>query len=167
MRVMTWTALALLAGCAAGPTPGEAPADAKLVATMRHVAGPREAAAWLEAASLPSDAQRTDGTRAVLLEVSLPEDGSVLTEVAPLELANFVLRIDERDRKQVVVGIDNATAERLAFDLYASPDGQRFRRIPACPVEARGRGFARWPERTREVAVAGLRRATEADARCE
>jgi len=163
---MAWVAAALLAGCAMGPTPGEAPEDAERGVTMRHVSGPQAAGAWLDAANLPSDAQRTDGTRAVLLEVSLPEDGSVLTEIAPLELANFVLRIDERDRRQVVVGIDNATAERLAFDLYASPDGRRFRRIPACPVEARGRGFARWPERTREVAVAGVRRATESDAAC-
>ena len=156
----------LLAACATRPTPGEAPADAEVVATVRHVAGPQEAAAWIDADSLPSDALRTDGERAMLLEVTLPEDGSTLTQVAPLELANLVIRIDQRDRKSVVVGIDNATDAALAFDLFVSPDGKRFRPIRACPVAARGRAFERWPERTAWIAVAGVRRATESDAAC-
>lgn len=149
----------LLAGCATRPTVGEAPADAQVVAEMRYASGPQAAGAWIDAAALPSDALRTDGERALLLEVSLPDDGTVLTEVAPLELANLVVRIDERDRKQVVIGIDNATGAALAFDLFVSPDGERFRRIETCPVAPRGRAFVRWPERTAWIAVAGVRRA--------
>lgn len=155
-----------LAGCAARPSGGEAPPDAEIVATVRHAAGPREAAQWIDVAALPSDALRTDGERALLIEISLPDDGSVLTEVAPLELANLVVRIDQRDRKQVVVGIDNATEAALAFDLFVSPDGQRFRRIPACPVAARGRSFERWPERAAWIAVAGVRRAESGGTDC-
>jgi hypothetical protein len=155
-------AVSTLAGCATRPSVGEAPPDAEVVANVRHVAGPREAGEWIDAAALPSDALRTDGERALLIEVSLPDDGAVLTEVAPLELANLVVRIDERDRKQVVIGIDNATEAALAFDLYVSPDGQRFRRIESCPVAARGRSFERWPERTAWIAVAGVRRAQDA-----
>ena len=167
MRVSLLACVALLcAGCATRPTVGEAPADAQVVATVRHVAGPQEAAAWIDADALPSDALRTDGERAVLLEVTLPDDGSVLTEVAPLELANLVVRIDQRDRKSVVVGIDNATDAALAFDLYVSPDGRRFRQVRTCPVAARGRAFERWPQRTAWIAVAGVRRATDADAAC-
>jgi type IV pilus biogenesis protein CpaD/CtpE len=158
--------LVLLAGCATRPTVGEAPADAEVVATVRHVAGPREAATWIDAAALPSDALRTDAERALLLEVTLPADGTAITEVAPLELANLVIRIDQRDRKSVVVGIDNATDAALAFDLFVSPDGARFRRIGSCPVAARGRAFERWPERTAWIAVAGVRRAAESDASC-
>ena len=156
----------LLAACATRPTVGEAPADAQVVATVRHVAGPQEAGEWIDAAALPSDALRTDGERALLLEVSLPDDGSALTEVAPLELANFVVRIDQRDRKSIVVGIDNATDAALAFDLFVSPDGSRFRRIPSCPVAARGRAFERWPQRTAWIAVAGVRRAAESGPAC-
>jgi hypothetical protein len=150
---------ASLPGCATRPSVGEAPPDAQVVATLRHTAGPQEAARWIDAAALPSDTLRTDDARALLIEVSLPEDGAVLTEVAPLELANLVVRIDQRDRKQVVIGIDNASAAALAFDLYVSPDGRRFRRIPSCAVAARGRSFERWPERTAWIAVAGVRRA--------
>ena len=164
--LLACAALMCASGCATRPTVGEAPGDAEVVATVRHVAGPQEAAAWVDADALPSDALRTDGERAMLLEVTLPEDGSVLTEVAPLELANFVIRIDESDRKQVVVGIDNATDAALAFDLFVSPDGKRFRRIGSCPVAARGRSFERWPQRTAWIAVAGVRRAAESDADC-
>jgi hypothetical protein len=165
MRVSLLVIL-LLAGCATRPTVGDAPADAEVVASVRHVAGPQEAGAWLDADALPSDAVRTDGERAMLLEVSLPDDGSVLTEVAPLELANLVIRIDERDRRQVVVGIDNATDAALAFDLFVSPDGKRFRRIASCAVAPRGRSFERWPERTAWIAVAGVRRAADSDPAC-
>lgn len=162
---LAWLGVVLLAGCAARPTVGEAPADAQVVANVRHVAAPQEAGAWLDAGALPSDAVRTDGERALLLEVSLPDDGSVLTEVAPLELANLVVRIEERDRKQVVVGIDNATDAALAYDLFVSPDGVRYRRIATCPVAARGRAFERWPQRTAWIAVAGVRRAQDGDCR--
>ncbi len=160
--VSLFSASLALAACATQTKVAEAPADAEVVATVRHVAGPRPPAPWLDLAALPADAQRSDGERALLLEVGLPDDGGApVVETAPLELANLVIRIEKREAKQSVIGIENATAAALAYELYLSPDGERFHRVPVCAVAARGPAYERFPERAAWIAVANVRRAED------
>jgi hypothetical protein len=142
-----------LGGCAGTRGPATPPPGSLTVATVRHTAGPQPAAVWLAADALPPDAQRSDGGRALLLEVAL-RDGAVATvETAPLELANLVVRIESRDRRQTVVAIENRNDVALGYSLYVSPDGERFRRVPSCPVAAGGIAYERWPEAAAWIAV--------------
>jgi hypothetical protein len=156
----------LVAGCATSRPGVEVPDDALVVASVRHTAGPQPVGAWVARASLPADAQRSDGERALLFEVAMREGQVVSTESAPLELANLVVRVESRTRRETVVAIENAVDTALAFDLFVSPDGERFRRIPACPVDARGRSFERWPERAAWIAIGRLRAADASAANC-
>lgn len=157
----------LVAGCATPRSGGvEVPGDALTVASVRHTAGPQPEPVWIPREALAADAQRSDGERALLLEVAL-RDGQVLsTESAPLELANLVVRIETRSRRETVVALESAVEVALDFNLYVSPDGERFRRIPSCPVAARGRSFERWPERARWIAIGDLRNAGTAPEGC-
>lgn len=148
LAVVVW-----LGGCAGARGPATPPPGSLTVATVRHTSGPQPAAAWLAAEALPPDAQRSNGTRALLLEVAL-RDGAVSTvETAPLELANLLVRIESRDRRQTVVAIENRNAVALGYALYVSPDGERFRRVPSCPVAAGGIAYERWPEAAAWIAV--------------
>jgi hypothetical protein len=166
----TLLALALLSavtGCATTGPGVEIPDGAMTVASVRHTAGPVPEPVWIARDSLAPDAQRSDGERALLLEVAL-RDGQVASmESAPLELANFVVRVESRSRRETVIALESAVEIALAFDLYVSPDGERFRHIPSCPVDARGRSFERWPERARWIAIGGVRAATGAAEGCD
>jgi hypothetical protein len=150
----------LAAGCATKGPGVEVPEGALTVASVRHTAGPQPQPVWVDRAALAPDAQRSDGERALLLEVALRDGQVASTESAPLELANLVVRVETRTRRETVVAIESAVEIALAFDLYVSPDGERFRRIPSCPVDARGRSFERWPERARWIAIGDVRAVT-------
>lgn len=146
-----------LAGCAAPRTVAEVPPGAEVVATVRHVAGPRPAADWIDRASLPAGTQLTDTSRALLLELRVEGEGAAALQPAPLELANLIVRIESVDPEQTVIAIQNLTDAALAFDLLASPDGRRFRRLPACPVPAGQVAYERWPEPMRWIAIGSVR----------
>lgn len=156
----------VLAGCATSRGGVGVPPDALTVASVRHTAGPQPEPVWVDRAGLGAGAQRSDGERALLLEVTLRDGEVAATEAAPLELANLVVRIESRSRRETVVAIESAVEVALDFELYVSPDGERFRRIPSCPVGARGRSFERWPERARWIAIGAVRRAHAAREGC-
>jgi hypothetical protein len=158
---------AMIIGCASSGPAVDVPADALTVATVRHVAGPQPAAQWIARDALPTDALRGDGERALLLEATLRDERVWSLESAPLELANLIVRIDTRDPKQTVISIDNGSASRLAYDLFLSPDGERFRRVPSCPVVASGSAFERWPERMAWFAIANVRVPTADEPGCD
>jgi hypothetical protein len=152
-------ATAALGGCATSRPGNGAPAEAVPVASVRHTAGPRPAAQWVMRDALPTTSWLSDGERAILVEVTQNDEGVTRAETAPLELANLVVRIDTRRRRETVIAIQSALAMPLAFDLYVSPDGERFRWIPSCPVAAHGTAYERWPERAAWIALANPREA--------
>jgi hypothetical protein len=167
MLRLSFVGLSLLgAGCAATGGGAAVPADALTVASVRHTAGPQPEPVWIARAALPADARRSDGERALLLEVELRDDRVVRVEDAPLELANVVVRVEARTRRETVIAVQSALDRTLAFDLFVSSDGERFRAIPACPVAARSQSFERWPERVAWVAVGNLRAASGLEADC-
>lgn len=148
-----------LGACASRSAISEPPPDAQTVATIRHTAGPQPSGTWVDWHTLAPHAHRSDGERALLLEVGLREGQVDATEPAPLELANFVVRVESRRRRETVVALESAVDVPLDYDLYVSRDGERFRSIPNCPVAARGRSFERWPERAAWIAIANVRAA--------
>lgn len=154
--VVAALALPLLAACAS-KAPGRVPPEALTVATVRHTAAPLPAPAWVSRAQLPPDTQYSDGERALLLEVDARGRGPAQVESVPLELANLVVRIDARNRTETVVAIGNGSEHTLAFDLFVSPDGERFRAITACPVAPGLDAYERWPERAAWIALANVR----------
>jgi hypothetical protein len=156
-----------IGGCAGRGGVAEPPPDALTVATVRHTAGPQPRGAWVDWGTLAPQAQRSDGERALLLEVGLREGEVVATEPAPLELANFVVRVEARSRRETVIALESAVDVALGFELYVSADGERFRAIPSCPVPARGRSFERWPERAAWIAIARVRAAEGAFPGCD
>lgn len=156
-----------LAACASQRGGGAVPPEAMTVATVRHTAGPQPQAAWIERGALPADAQRSDGERALLLEARLVEGRVVALERAPLELANLIVRVESRDRRQTVIAVQNGSSEMLAYDLFVSPDGERFRAIPSCPAQPHASAYERWPERAAWIAVANVRAVTTKSPGCE
>lgn len=157
----TWLAVGslLLTACASAPRSGAVPPGALTVASVRHTSAPQPAPVWVLRESLPAGAYRGDERRALLLEVALHEGQVRSVESAPLELANLRVRIEARDREQTVVAIENHTAAALAFDLFLSPDGERFRLVPSCPVAAGTTAYERWPEPARWLAIGAVRTA--------
>ena len=151
------TSACLMLGCATRGPGVEVPEGALTVASVRHTAGPQPEPVWVSRDALAPDAQRSDGERALLLEVALRDGRVVSTESAPLELANLVVRVESRTRRETVIALESAVEIALDLNLYVSPDGERFRRIPSCPVGARGRSFERWPERARWIAIGDVR----------
>jgi hypothetical protein len=157
----------LLTACASAPRSGAVPPGALTVASVRHTAAPLPAPVWVSRDSLPADAHRSDEQRALLLEVALHEGQVRSVESAPLELANLRVRIEARDREQTVVAIENDTATALAFELYLSPDGERFRLIPSCPVAPGTTAYERWPQAARWLAIGAVRAADGTASGCE
>jgi predicted small lipoprotein YifL len=156
-----------IAGCASRGGVAQPPPDASTVATVRHTAGPQPQGTWVDWDTLAPQAHRSDGERALLLEVTQREGQVVAVEAAPLELANFVVRVEARSRRETVVALESAVDVGLDFDLYVSRDGERFRSIPVCSVAARGRSFERWPERAAWIAIAGVSAADGPRPGCE
>lgn len=166
-RCLVLLALLGLGACASQRGGVGVPPEALTVATVRHTAGPQPQAAWIERAALPADAQRSDGERALLLEASLSEGRVVALEPAPLELANLIVRVESRDRRQTVIAVQNGSSAVLAYDLFVSPDGERFRIIPSCPAQPHASAYERWPERAAWIAVANVRAVEATPPDCE
>lgn len=155
----------VLAGCASRPAVEGVPPDAEPVASVRPPSGPA-AFEWIAASALPPDAQRGDRSRALLLEV-VQRDGSVQsTEIAPLELANLIVRIGDVDSRRYRVSLESTLDRDLKLDLYVSPDGERFRYASSCPIVAGGSALESFAEPLSWVAVARVRFA-DAAGRCE
>jgi hypothetical protein len=157
----------LLSACATAPREGAVPPDALTVASVRHTSAPQPAPVWVSRADLPSGSLRSDDARALLLEVAVHEGQVRSVESAPLELANLRVRIDARDRRQTVVALENDSVVALDFELFLSPDGERFRRVPTCPVAAGTTAYERWPEPAPWLAVGAVRAAAGGDERCD
>jgi hypothetical protein len=157
----------MLTACASTPRAVAVPPGALTVASVRHTSAPQPAPVWLARESLPADTFRSDDERALLLEVALHEGQVRSVESAPLELANLRVRIDARDRRQTVVAIENDTAAALDFELFLSPDGERFRLIPSCAVAAGTTAYERWPEPARWLAIGAVRAAQGDAGRCD
>jgi hypothetical protein len=154
----------LAAGCA-GPRRGAMPPPGSMtVATVRHTSAPQPAAEWIGRGGLPAPAAVSDAERALLLEVTLAEGVVREVETAPLELANLIVRIESRSRRETVVAVQNGTGTALAYELYLSPDGERFRRVPTCAVGAQATAYERWPEHATWLAVGAVRAAGPDDA---
>ena len=79
-----------------------------------------------------------------------------MLETAPLELANLIVRIEQRDAEQTVVAIQNGTDRALVVPVFVSPDGERYRALPGCAVAAGATAYERWPERAAWIAVAEM-----------
>lgn len=156
---------AWLAGCA-GQAPREAPPGSLTVATVRHASGPEPAVEWLDDTALPPGAVRSDGGRAALLEVAATEGIVTNVEAAPLELANLVVRFESRDDTQSVVAVENRSDATLAYALFLSPDGRRWRRVATCAVAAGTTAYERWPGRSTWFAVADVQEAAPTEESC-
>jgi hypothetical protein len=155
--LMSLSILPLALGACGSRGGVQVPPEALTVASVRHTAGPQPAPLWLSRAELPADAHFSDGARALLLEATLRDARVEALEGAPLELANLIVRIDARARRETVIAIENDSDATLALDLFVSPDGERFRAIPTCPVAPGGDAFERWPERAAWIALANVR----------
>ena len=141
------------------------PPGTMTVATVRHTAAPQPAADWVGRSALPAPALAGAAERALLLEVTLDEGAVSNVETAPLELANLIVRIESRSKRETVVAVQNAADVALVYELYLSPDGERFRRVPTCAVAADATAYERWPEHASWIAV-GTVRAAGADDAC-
>lgn len=157
----------LLTACATAPRNVVVPAGTMTVASVRHTSAPQPAPVWLSRDALPGDTHRSDDQRALLLEVAVHEAQVRSVESAPLELANLRVRIDARDRKHTVIAIENDTDVALDFELFLSPDGERFRLIPSCAVAAGTTAYERWPEPARWLAIGAVRAAQGDTSGCD
>ncbi len=147
--------LAALAGCASwrGGAADDAPEDRPAL---------REGWRWRE--QLPADAVTGSGDPA--FTAAIGPDGA-LVSVPDAEATIRVSRITSGG-EGTMVSIANQTDRALKFEVFISPDGERWTATSSCPAIAGGATFESWPYPVAFIAIASPRPLAEGEpATCE
>uniref|UniRef100_UPI003B3A9294 efflux RND transporter permease subunit n=1 Tax=Sphingomonas sp. TaxID=28214 RepID=UPI003B3A9294 len=81
----------------------------------------------------------------------------VQTSTGSAVALSAVARFVEGQAPLQVTRVSQFPAATLGFDLFVSPDGERFRAITACAVASGTDAYERWPERAAWIALANVR----------
>lgn len=85
---------------------------------------------------------------------------------APIEVVTDGLRVTAQreagsNDDGTLLTISNDQDQQVKFDVYISPDGERFLYTSSCTLIAGGKNFEHWPHPVRAFAIGRIRLASE------
>lgn len=118
------------------------------------------------AADLPVPHWLITGEESVRLTVSRSDAGDLSFEEADESSANVVFRLVERTPAKTILAIESRAEFPLKFDLFISPDRERYFYTSSCPTGVNlDDGFSNyeiWPQAIAAIAVGNVRQPGEA-----
>ena len=154
--------MSLLAGSSWASDSGQTPSLASPVTAT----SPADAPKILKRAELPAGFAIGTGDPSLGLIVKVVDGKVEATVTKEISAANVTLKREEMEQGQMA-DIHNATAVTLKFDLYISPDGERFVYTSSCPVLAGKGDFEMWPGAVHSFAFGNPRVVDEHHMVCE
>ena len=160
-RVVAMLATLAMCGCVA-TDPG-VPAGAQTVGMLKASPGPKSTEQWLSRSTIPESFAIGTGAPPIALDVT----GMVAMPAADAASAEIIASRESDEGADTMLTIKSRLDTTVKFDLYISPDGERFQYTSSCPLGPQHSNFESWPYRIHSFAIGNPRIVSENQLTCE